>query len=69
MLSALSERAKKGVDVRVIGSVGRKSPHLKVRPLGGFRLHTRTIVRDRREVFAAVRACGRPNWIRGGRSA
>ena len=51
MLSALSERAKKGVDVRVIGSVGRKSPHLKVRPLSGFRLHTRTIVRDRREVF------------------
>jgi cardiolipin synthase A/B len=51
MLSALSERAKKGVDVRVIGSVGRKSPHLKVRPLGGFRLHTRTIVCDRREVF------------------
>ena len=46
-----SERAKKGVDVRVIGSVGRQSPHLKVRPLGGFRLHTRTIVRDRREAF------------------
>lgn len=51
MLRALNERAKKGVDVRIIGSVGRKSPHLKVRPLGGFRLHTRTIVRDRREAF------------------
>ena len=51
MLRALNERAKKGVDVRVIGAVGRKSPHLKVRPLGGFRLHTRTIVRDRREAF------------------
>jgi len=51
MLRALSERAKKGVDVRIIGSVGRKSAHLKVRPLGGFRLHTRTIVCDRREVF------------------
>jgi cardiolipin synthase A/B len=51
ILRALSDRAKKGVDVRVIGSVGRQSAHLKVRPLGGFRLHTRTIVRDRREVF------------------
>jgi phosphatidylserine/phosphatidylglycerophosphate/cardiolipin synthase-like enzyme len=39
------------VEVRIIGSVGRKSPHLKVRLLGGFRLHTRTIVCDRREVF------------------
>ena len=51
ILRALSDRAKKGVDVCVIGSVGRKSPHLKVRPLNGFRLHTRTIVCDRREVF------------------
>lgn len=51
MLRALSERAKKGVEVRIIGSVGRKSPHLKVRRLGGFRLHTRTIVCDRRETF------------------
>jgi len=51
VLSALNERAKKGVDVRIIGSVGRKCPHLKVRPLGGFRLHTRTIIRDRREAF------------------
>ena len=51
MLRALSERAKKGVDVRVIGSVGRASAHLKVRPLAGFRLHTRTIVCDRRELF------------------
>ncbi len=51
MVRALSERASKGVDVRIIGTVGRKSPHLKVRLLGGFRLHTRTIVCDRREVF------------------
>jgi phosphatidylserine/phosphatidylglycerophosphate/cardiolipin synthase-like enzyme len=37
--------------VRIIGSVGRKSPHLNVRTLGGFRLHTRTIIRDRCEGF------------------
>ena len=51
IVRALSDVAKKGVDVRVIGSVGRHSAHLKVRPLGGFRLHTRTNVCDRREVF------------------
>jgi cardiolipin synthase len=51
MLCALSDRAKKGVNIRVIGSLGRKSPHLQVLPLSGFRLHTRAIVRDRREAF------------------
>jgi cardiolipin synthase len=51
MLRALNDRAKAGVDVRVIGSVGRKGHHLRVRPLNGFRLHTRTIACDRREAF------------------
>jgi phosphatidylserine/phosphatidylglycerophosphate/cardiolipin synthase-like enzyme len=43
--------AEEGVDIRVIGALGRQSHHLQVRPLGGFRLHTRAIVRDRREAF------------------
>jgi phosphatidylserine/phosphatidylglycerophosphate/cardiolipin synthase-like enzyme len=51
MLRALHERAQKGVDVRVIGALGKKDHQLQVRPLGGFRLHTRTIIRDRREAF------------------
>ena len=51
MLSALNARAKHGVDVRIIGLLGRKSPHLHLRALAGFRLHTRTIIRDRREAF------------------
>jgi cardiolipin synthase A/B len=37
--------------VRVIGTIGRHSARLEVRPLAGFRLHTRTIVCDRREAF------------------
>src|ERR1043165_4578734 len=37
MLRALNARAKDGVSVKVIGSVGRKSPHLSVQLLGGFR--------------------------------
>lgn len=51
VLKALSERAKKGIDVRIIGEVSRKSQHLHVQPMGGFRLHTRTIIRDQREAF------------------
>ena len=51
MMRALTERAKKGVDVRVIGGVGRRSHHLSLRPLSGLRLHARAIVRDRREAF------------------
>jgi len=51
MLRALNAQAKQGVDVRVIGSIGRHNAHLTVRPLSGFRLHTRAIVCDRREAF------------------
>ena len=51
MLHALNARARHGVSVRIIGSVARKTPHLNVRPLGGFRLHTRAIIRDGCEGF------------------
>jgi cardiolipin synthase len=51
MLRALSNRIQKRVVVKVIGAVGRKSHFLDVRPLAGLRLHTRTIIRDRREAF------------------
>ncbi len=51
ILRALKNRMEKGVEVKIIGSVGRKSHALDVRPLGGLRLHTRTIIRDRREAF------------------
>jgi phosphatidylserine/phosphatidylglycerophosphate/cardiolipin synthase-like enzyme len=51
MLRALNERAKKGVKIRIIGSLGKTIQSLQVRSLAGFRLHTRTIVRDRREAF------------------
>ena len=51
VLRALSERAQKGVSVSVIGRVTGKHPLIHVRALSGFRLHTRTIIRDRREAF------------------
>ncbi len=51
MLRSLSHRIEKGVDIKVIGAIGRKSHRLNVRPLAGLRLHTRTIIRDGREAF------------------
>jgi cardiolipin synthase A/B len=50
MLGILEERAKAGVEVRVIGKVTRKGASLTARKLG-MRLHTRTIVRDGNAVF------------------
>ncbi len=50
MLRILQERARAGVEVKVIGQVaGRAS--FEVQKLAGMRLHTRTIIRDRRQAF------------------
>ncbi len=50
MLKILQERVKAGVEVKVIGRVpGRVS--FDVQKLAGMRLHTRTIIRDRRQAF------------------
>ncbi|HUR19582.1 MAG TPA: phospholipase D-like domain-containing protein [Vicinamibacterales bacterium] len=50
MLRILNERAKAGVDIKVIGSVAGRSP-VEVQGLKSGRLHTRTIIRDRRQAF------------------
>ncbi len=50
MLRILQERAKAGVEIQVIGQVAGKVPY-DVKKLGAMRLHTRTIVRDRRQAF------------------
>jgi phosphatidylserine/phosphatidylglycerophosphate/cardiolipin synthase-like enzyme len=50
MISILQSRAKAGVEIRIIGRVeGRVS--LPVGKLTRMRLHTRTIIRDRRQAF------------------
>ena len=50
MLRILQERAKAGVAIKVIGSVAGRSP-VEVQGLKTGRLHTRTIIRDRRQAF------------------
>jgi cardiolipin synthase A/B len=51
ILRLLNERKKAGVEIKVIGRVGKRNPGLDVRHLAGLRLHTRTIIRDRRQAF------------------
>jgi cardiolipin synthase A/B len=51
MLRVLGERAKAGVEIKVIGRVSKRSVGLEIRNLADLRLHTRTIICDRRQAF------------------
>lgn len=50
MLRILQERAKAGVEIKVIGQLAGRVP-FDVQKLAGTRLHTRTIIRDGRQAF------------------
>ncbi len=50
MLRTLEARVKAGVEIKVIGSVSGHNG-FEVQKLSGTRLHTRTIIRDRRHAF------------------
>jgi len=51
MIRLLAERAKAGVDVRIIGRVSGRPAGVAVRKLTNHRLHTRSMVRDGSWVF------------------
>lgn len=51
MIHLLQQRARTGVEVRIIGKVTHNHADLTVRKMAGMRLHTRTIIRDRRRAF------------------
>ena len=51
MIKLLQERAKAGVDIRVIGKVTKKAEGLKVERMPGMRLHLRAMLRDGQEMF------------------
>jgi phosphatidylserine/phosphatidylglycerophosphate/cardiolipin synthase-like enzyme len=51
MLRLLAQRAKAGVDVRVLGRVSKRAGDLRVQKMPGLRLHVRAIVRDGEEAF------------------
>ena len=59
MMKILQERAEAGVEIKVIGRVsGRAS--FEVQKLAGTRLHTRTIIRDRRQAFVGSQSLRAP---------
>jgi len=51
MVRLLLERQKAGVEIKIIGRLGKKAGPLNARRLGTMRLHTRTIIRDRKHTF------------------
>ena len=51
MIRLLHQRAKAGVDVRIIGKVAKRGSDLKVQKMPGLRLHVRAIIRDNEEAF------------------
>jgi cardiolipin synthase A/B len=58
MLRILNERAKAGVEIKVIGKVTGRAG-FEVQKLAGRRLHTRTIIRDRRQAFVGSQSLRR----------
>ncbi len=51
MIRLLQERVNAGVDLRIIGSISKQGGTLRAATLPSMRLHTRTIIRDRRHAF------------------
>jgi len=51
MTRILSQRAKAGVDIRVLGKVSKRAGDVRVQKMPNARLHVRAIVRDGEEVF------------------
>ena len=51
MIRLLAQRAKAGVDIRVIGKVSKRAGDLRVQKMAGGRLHVRAMVRDGEEAF------------------
>jgi cardiolipin synthase len=51
MINLLAERAKAGVDVRIIGKLTKKADGLKADKMPGMRLHLRAMLRDGQDLF------------------
>ena len=51
MIKILHERAKAGVEIRIIGRIGKQAGDLNVQKMRELRLHTRTIIRDGHQAF------------------
>jgi phosphatidylserine/phosphatidylglycerophosphate/cardiolipin synthase-like enzyme len=59
MIDLLRERAKAGVDVRILGSMDKKPGRLHLRKVPGWKLHVRAIVQDGRRAFVGSQSLRR----------
>jgi phosphatidylserine/phosphatidylglycerophosphate/cardiolipin synthase-like enzyme len=46
MIRLINQRIKAGVDVRILGKVGKRAANMRVQKLHGVRLHVRAMIRD-----------------------
>ena len=60
MIRLLQSRAKAGVEIKIIGRVGKRGVGLVARKLQGIRLHTRTIIRDDHQAFIGSQSLRKP---------
>ena len=51
MLRLLTQKVKDGIDIRVIGKVGKRGGGIRVQKMPGMRLHVRAMIRDGDAVF------------------
>jgi phosphatidylserine/phosphatidylglycerophosphate/cardiolipin synthase-like enzyme len=51
MIGLLHDRAKAGVDVRIIGKITKRGDGLRAQKMPGMRLHLRAMLRDGQELF------------------
>ena len=59
MIRLLRDRAKAGVEVKVIGTMDKKPGKVRLRKLPGFKLHVRAIVQDGRRAFVGSQSLRR----------
>ena len=60
ILRLLEDRAKAGVEIKIIGTLGVSSSNLQVTPLTSMRLHTRTMIRDGQHAFIGSQSLRQP---------
>jgi cardiolipin synthase len=60
MLKLLRDRAAAGVDIRVIGKLGKATDGITTTTIKRLRMHVRAIVRDRTSVFVGSQSLRRP---------
>lgn len=60
IIKLLTERARAGVEIKVIGQMSKKIKGIEVQPMPLIRLHAQTIIRDGKKVFFGSQSLRKP---------